>query len=132
MACAAGTQLPGTRQTCRRICPAGFQRDDRRSGGKTAAFTPAGDVAAAVRGLRFASSLFTEMREILFARVTQRAVRQIPRPLRHLHALSLRFHLERQTGGVSRDIERGSRSISTLITSIRSTPSCPPWWKSHW
>ncbi len=68
-------------------------------------------------GLRFASSLFTEMREILFARVTQRAVRQISLEVfRHLHALSLRFHLERQTGGVSRDIERGSRSISTLIT----------------
>ncbi len=67
--------------------------------------------------LRFANSLFTELREILFARVTQEAVRRISLEVfRHLHALSLRFHLERQTGGMSRDIERGNRSISSLIT----------------
>jgi ATP-binding cassette subfamily B protein len=67
--------------------------------------------------LRFSNSLFTELREILFARVTQHAVRRIALAVfRHLHALSLRFHLERQTGGVSRDIERGSRSISSLIS----------------
>ena len=67
--------------------------------------------------LRFSTSLFTELREILFARVTQRAVRQVSLEVfRHLHVLSLRFHLERQTGGVSRDIERGSRSISSLIS----------------
>ncbi len=66
---------------------------------------------------RFSTSLFTELREILFARVTQRAVRQVSLEVfRHLHALSLRFHLERQTGGISRDIERGSRSISSLIS----------------
>lgn len=67
--------------------------------------------------LRFSSSLFTELREILFARVTQRAVRQVALEVfRHLHSLSLRFHLERQTGGVSRDVERGTRSISSLIS----------------
>ena len=67
--------------------------------------------------LRFSTSLFTELREILFARVTQRAVRQASLEVfRHLHALSLRFHLDRQTGGVSRDIERGSRSIASLIS----------------
>jgi ATP-binding cassette subfamily B protein len=67
--------------------------------------------------LRFSNSLFTELREILFARVTQQAVRRIALEVfRHLHSLSLRFHLERQTGGVSRDIERGSRSISSLIS----------------
>jgi len=67
--------------------------------------------------LRFSTSLFTELREVLFARVTQQAVRRIALEVfRHLHALSLRFHLERQTGGVSRDIERGSRSISSLIS----------------
>jgi ATP-binding cassette subfamily B protein len=67
--------------------------------------------------LRFSTALFTELREILFARVTQRAVRQVSLEVfGHLHALSLRFHLERQTGGVSRDIERGSRSISSLIS----------------
>ena len=67
--------------------------------------------------LRFSTSFFTELREILFARVTQRAVRQASLEVfRHLHALSLRFHLDRQTGGVSRDIERGSRSIASLIS----------------
>jgi len=67
--------------------------------------------------LRFSTALFTELREIFFARVTQQAVRHIAlQVFRHLHALSLRFHLERQTGGLSRDIERGSRSISSLIS----------------
>ncbi|NMG32460.1 ABCB family ABC transporter ATP-binding protein/permease [Aromatoleum evansii] len=67
--------------------------------------------------LRFSTSLFTELREIVFARVTQNAVREIAlRVFRHLHALSLRFHLERQTGGLTRDIERGTRSIGSLIS----------------
>ena len=67
--------------------------------------------------LRFSTALFTELREFLFARVTQRAVRHVALEVfRHLHALSLRFHLERQTGGISRDIERGTRSISSLIS----------------
>jgi ATP-binding cassette subfamily B protein len=67
--------------------------------------------------LRFSTALFTELREFLFARVTQRAVRQVALEVfGHLHSLSLRFHLERQTGGVSRDIERGTRSISSLIS----------------
>ncbi|APR03570.1 ABCB family ABC transporter ATP-binding protein/permease [Thauera chlorobenzoica] len=67
--------------------------------------------------LRFSASLFTELREIVFARVTQQAVRAISlRVFRHLHALSLRFHLERQTGGLTRDIERGTRSIGSLIS----------------
>ena len=67
--------------------------------------------------LRFSTAMFTELREMLFARVTQQAVRQVALEVfGHLHALSLRFHLERQTGGVSRDIERGTRSISSLIS----------------
>jgi ATP-binding cassette subfamily B protein len=67
--------------------------------------------------LRFSVSLFTELRELLFARVTQRAVRTIAlQVFEHLHALSLRFHLERQTGGLTRDIERGTRAIGTLIS----------------
>ncbi|BAL26556.1 ABC transporter ATP-binding protein/permease [Azoarcus sp. KH32C] len=67
--------------------------------------------------LRFSTSMFTELREIIFARVTQQAVREIALQLfRHLHALSLRFHLERQTGGLTRDIERGTRSIGSLIS----------------
>jgi ATP-binding cassette subfamily B protein len=67
--------------------------------------------------LRFSTSMFTELREIAFARVTQEAVRNISLEVfRHLHALSLRFHLERQTGGLTRDIERGTRSIGSLIS----------------
>ncbi|GAB6080550.1 ABCB family ABC transporter ATP-binding protein/permease [Hydrogenophilus hirschii] len=61
-------------------------------------------------------SLFTELREILFARVIQRISRQLSLAVfNHLHALSLRFHLERQTGAITRDIERGTRAIGTLI-----------------
>ena len=67
--------------------------------------------------LRFSVSLFTELRELLFSRVTQRAVRNIAlQVFEHLHQLSLRFHLERQTGGLTRDIERGTRAIGTLIS----------------
>ena len=66
---------------------------------------------------RLASTGFTELREILFVRVTQQAVRRIALSVfTHLHNLSLRFHLERQTGGVSRDIDRGTRAISNLIS----------------
>jgi ATP-binding cassette subfamily B protein len=66
--------------------------------------------------LRVATTLFTELREYLFAKVTQRAVRKIALEVfRHLHALSLRFHLARQTGGLTRDVERGQRGITTLI-----------------
>ncbi|MEO8408729.1 MAG: ABC transporter transmembrane domain-containing protein, partial [Oxalobacteraceae bacterium] len=67
--------------------------------------------------LRMATTLFTELREFIFAKVTQRAVRTIAlRVFRHLHALSLRFHLNRQTGGMTRDIERGTRGITTLVS----------------
>ncbi|MBT0963515.1 ABCB family ABC transporter ATP-binding protein/permease [Denitromonas iodatirespirans] len=67
--------------------------------------------------LRFMTSMLTELRELIFARVTQQAVRNISlQVFRHLHALSLRFHLERQTGGLTRDIERGTRSIGSLIS----------------
>jgi ATP-binding cassette subfamily B protein len=67
--------------------------------------------------LRLSTSLFTELREYTFARVTQRAVRTIAlQVFRHLHALSLRFHLSRQTGGMSRDIERGTRGVSSLVS----------------
>ncbi|HEX4885828.1 MAG TPA: ABC transporter ATP-binding protein/permease [Casimicrobiaceae bacterium] len=66
--------------------------------------------------LRLSTTLFTELREFLFAKVTQRAVRKIAlRVFRHLHALSMRFHLARQTGGLTRDVERGQRGISTLV-----------------
>jgi len=67
--------------------------------------------------LRLSTTVFTELREFLFAKVTQRAVRKIAlNVFRHLHALSLRFHLHRQTGGLTRDVERGQRGISTLVS----------------
>ena len=67
--------------------------------------------------LRLSTTVFTELREFLFAKVTQRAVRKIALTVfRHLHALSLRFHLHRQTGGLTRDVERGQRGISTLVS----------------
>jgi ATP-binding cassette subfamily B protein len=67
--------------------------------------------------LRLSTTMFAELRDLVFVRVTQRAIRRIALSVfRHLHALSLRFHLERQTGGVSRDIERGTRGVSTLLS----------------
>jgi ATP-binding cassette subfamily B protein len=67
--------------------------------------------------LRLFSTLFGELRDAVFAKVTQRAIRRVAiKVFEHLHNLSLRFHLERQTGGMSRDIERGTRGISFLLT----------------
>ena len=66
--------------------------------------------------LRLTSSLFNELRDSLFARVRHGAMRQVSiRVLEHLHRLSLRYHLERKTGGISRNIERGTRSVSSLL-----------------
>ena len=67
--------------------------------------------------LRFSTTLFAELRDVVFVRVTQNAIRQVAlNVFRHLHSLSLRFHLERQTGGMTRDIERGTRGISSLLS----------------
>jgi ABC-type transport system involved in Fe-S cluster assembly fused permease/ATPase subunit len=66
--------------------------------------------------LKLASSLFNELRDSVFARVRHGAMRKVSvRVLEHLHRLSLRFHLERKTGGLSRDIDRGTRSVSSLM-----------------
>ena len=66
--------------------------------------------------LRLLSTLFGELRDAVFANVTQRAIRRVAlQVFEHLHSLSLRFHLDRQTGGVSRDIERGTRGIGFLL-----------------
>jgi len=66
--------------------------------------------------LRLCSTLFGELRDAVFANVTQRAIRRVAlKVFEHLHSLSLRFHLDRQTGGVSRDIERGTRGIGFLL-----------------
>lgn len=67
--------------------------------------------------LRLSTSLFTEIRELIFAKATEGAARQISlQVFRHLHDLSLRFHLERQTGGMTRDIERGTRAVHNLVS----------------
>lgn len=66
--------------------------------------------------VRLATSIFAELRDLIFAKVLQRAIRRVAiKVFRHLHTLALSFHLERQTGGVSRDIERGTRGISFLL-----------------
>ncbi|MES2841266.1 MAG: ABC transporter ATP-binding protein/permease [Pseudomonadota bacterium] len=68
-------------------------------------------------GLRLSTSIFTELRELVFAKATEGATRSIAlQVFGHLHALSLRFHLERQTGGMTRDIERGTRGVQSLIS----------------
>lgn len=67
--------------------------------------------------LRLSTSLFAELRELVFAKATEGAARRISLEVfRHLHALSLRFHLARQTGGMTRDIERGTRGVHSLIS----------------
>jgi ABC-type transport system involved in Fe-S cluster assembly fused permease/ATPase subunit len=67
--------------------------------------------------LRLSTSLFTELRELVFAKATAGASRRISLEVfQHLHGLSLRFHLERQTGGMSRDIERGTQAVNSLIS----------------
>ena len=68
-------------------------------------------------GLRLMTSLFTELRELIFAKATEGTARRLSlQVFEHLHALSLRFHLERQTGGMTRDIERGTRAVHSLIS----------------
>ena len=67
--------------------------------------------------LRLSTTVFAELRELIFAKATEGASRSISlQVFRHLHALSLRFHLERQTGGMTRDIERGTRAVHSLIS----------------
>jgi ABC-type transport system involved in Fe-S cluster assembly fused permease/ATPase subunit len=67
--------------------------------------------------LRLSATLCTELRELVFAKATEGASRTISlQVFRHLHNLSLRFHLERQTGGMTRDIERGTRAVNSLIS----------------
>ena len=66
--------------------------------------------------LRLSNTLFAELRDVVFVRVAQHAIRRVALTVfRHLHSLSLRFHLDRQTGGITRDIERGTRGIGTLM-----------------
>ncbi|MCE2912886.1 MAG: ABCB family ABC transporter ATP-binding protein/permease [Pseudomonadota bacterium] len=77
---------------------------------------PAG-LLVAYGALRLSTSLFTELRELIFAKATEGTARRISLEVfSHLHSLSLRFHLERQTGGMTRDIERGTRAVHSLIS----------------
>ncbi|ABM93401.1 ABCB family ABC transporter ATP-binding protein/permease [Methylibium petroleiphilum] len=83
---------------------------------RAALVVPAG-LLLAYGALRLSTSLFTELRELVFAKATEGASRSISlQVFQHLHALSLRFHLERQTGGMTRDIERGTRGVQSLIS----------------
>ena len=66
--------------------------------------------------LRLSSALFNELRDSVFARVRYHAMRRLSTEvLHHLHGLSLRYHMERQTGAISRDLDRGARSASTIL-----------------
>ncbi len=74
-------------------------------------------LVVAYGALRLSTTLFTELRELIFAKATEGAARSVSlKVFRHLHDLSLRFHLERQTGGMTRDIERGTRAVHSLIS----------------
>ncbi|MBK6277473.1 MAG: ABC transporter ATP-binding protein/permease [Gammaproteobacteria bacterium] len=73
-------------------------------------------LVAAYGAARFANVMFGEIRDTLFGRVTERAMRRVGlRVFEHLHGLDLDFHLERRTGGLARDIERGTNGISFLM-----------------
>ena len=90
---------------------------DVKTGQATALLVAPVGLLLAYGGLRLSTSLFTELRELVFAKATQGATRAIAlSTFEHLHALSLRFHLERQTGGMTRDIERGVRGIESLVS----------------
>lgn len=90
---------------------------DIRPGQAQAVLVVPGALLLAYGLLRFSTTLFTELRDLVFAKATQGASRSIAlTTFEHLHALSLRFHLERQTGGMTRDIERGVRSTESLIS----------------
>lgn len=90
---------------------------DVKVGDATALLVVPVGLLVAYGALRFSTSLCTELRDLVFAKATQGASRSIAlATFRHLHALSLRFHLERQTGGMTRDIERGVRSTESLVS----------------
>ena len=86
-------------------------------GGATAMLVVPVSLLVAYGLLRLSTSLFTELRELVFAKATEGTARTLSlQVFGHLHALSLRFHLERQTGGMTRDIERGTRAVHSLIS----------------
>ena len=87
------------------------------AGGSAALLVVPVGLLLAYGALRLTNSVFNELRELVFAKATHGAARAIAlRTFEHLHGLSLRFHLERQTGGMTRDIERGVRGIESLVS----------------
>jgi ABC-type transport system involved in Fe-S cluster assembly fused permease/ATPase subunit len=90
--------------------------DDLSTGPKALLAVPVGLILA-YGVLRLASTAFGELRDAVFAKVAQRAIRNVAlETFNHLHKLSLRYHLNRQTGGVTRDISRGTRGIGSLLS----------------
>ena len=90
---------------------------DIRAGSAAALLVVPGGLIVAYGALRLSTTLFTELRELVFAKATEGTTRSISlQVFAHLHALSLRYHLERQTGGMTRDIERGTRAVQSLIS----------------
>ena len=90
---------------------------DIRPGSAAALLVVPGGLIVAYGLLRLSTTLFTELRELVFAKATEGTTRSISlQVFRHLHALSLRWHLERQTGGTTRDIERGTRAVQSLVS----------------
>jgi ABC-type transport system involved in Fe-S cluster assembly fused permease/ATPase subunit len=84
--------------------------------GRTQAVVLPTSLLLAYGALKLSASLFNELRDVVFARVRYRAMRRLSaRVLEHLHRLSLRYHLERQMGAISRDLERGTRSVSSIL-----------------
>ncbi len=87
------------------------------AGGSAALLVVPVGLLLAYGALRLTNSVFNELRELVFAKATHGAARAIAlKTFEHLHGLSLRFHLERQTGGMTRDIERGVRGIESLVS----------------
>ncbi len=90
---------------------------DIRAGSAAALLVVPGGLIVAYGALRLSTTLFTELRELVFAKATEGTTRSISlQVFAHLHALSLRYHLERQTGGMTRDIERGTRAVQSLVS----------------
>nr|CBA27032.1 ABC transporter B family member 25,mitochondrial [Curvibacter putative symbiont of Hydra magnipapillata] len=102
------------------VCPAAEDfggRDDPQARRRRSRAGGAGGLLVGYGALRLCTSVFSELRELVFAKATEGAARSISlQVFRHLHAMSLRFHLERQTGGMTRDIERGTRGVHSLIS----------------
>ena len=115
----AGARAAGRRQARQHHDPASLQARGRRADGARTPASIAVPVALIVAygAARVMSQGFNELRNAVFAKVGQRAVRRVAlSAFRHVHALSLRFHLERRTGGLARAVERGTAGIEFLLS----------------